>query len=49
MLLIGDQASDQDWLLNLPETKDKGALRFFFSIPYRTIDLCREETTQEEK
>lgn len=25
VLLIGDQASDQDWVLNLPKTKDKGA------------------------
>lgn len=23
-LLIGDQASDQDWVLNVPETTDKG-------------------------
>lgn len=26
MLLIGDQAPDQDWVFNLPETTDKGAL-----------------------
>lgn len=32
-LLIGDKASDQDWVLNLPKAKDKGALRFFSLHP----------------
>lgn len=28
-LLIGDQASDQDWVFNVPETTDKGAFQQF--------------------
>lgn len=39
-LLIGDQASDQDWLLNLPETKDKGALRSSQFVPSHVVP-CR--------
>lgn len=48
VMLIGDQASDQDWVLNLPETKDKGALRFFLlrPIPY---EFWRERTIREDK
>ena len=34
-LLIGDQASDQDWLLNLPKTTDKGASK---SSPLLSLD-----------
>lgn len=31
-LLIGDQASDQDWVFNLPETTNKGTFLAKFSV-----------------
>lgn len=39
-LLIGDQASDQDWLLNLPKATDKGA--FKLSLPFPVFVLVFE-------
>lgn len=48
VLLIGDQASDQDWVLNLPKTKDKGTSNFpcydlKHLIPYFNIFTLLEE------
>lgn len=54
-MLIGDQASDQDWVLNVPETKDQGAFDshfvplFFFRILDVSVLRERRETTQYEE